>query len=309
MLPRLLARAETSLQAITDALLREGASTPAEGDQWIRLAAELQFILISTTKASAATVCRQMGINSNGFETWRQIHRRFSIPVGTRSIGYLAKLLKPSFDEHRFEEAFASWEFEVNRYERENTVNIPDSIKIAILLNETRGALQQHLQLTASNTRDYNTVREIIIEYYRTTASFSRMQQLQSYDPNTTNQHTTSQGPAPMDIGAAYNSSWQKGKGKGKKGHQKGKGKHQGKGYNSSFNNKGKRKRRISHRSRESISTRKPVQRSIKGERKVSPKHQHERKRKSKRKGYMLQMWTARPHRKKLSNASIQHRQ
>ena len=242
VLPRLLARAETSLQAITDDLLRDGASTPAEGDQWIRLAAELQFILISTTKASAATVCRQMGINSNGFETWRQIHRRFSIPVGTRSIGYLTKLLKPSFDEHRFEEAFASWEFEVNRYERENTVNIPDSIKIAILLNETRGALQQHLQLTASNTRDYNTVREIIIEYYRTTASFSRMQQLQSYDPNTSNQHTTSQGPAPMDIGAAYNSSWQKGKGKGKKGHQKGKGKHQGKGYNSSFNNKGKGK-------------------------------------------------------------------
>ena len=91
--------------------------------------------------------------------------------------------LKPSFEEHRFEEAFASWEFEVNRYERENTVTIPDSIKIAILLNEAKGALQQHLQLTASNTRDYNTVREIITEYYRTTASFSRMQQIQSLTP------------------------------------------------------------------------------------------------------------------------------
>jgi len=71
------------------------------------------------------------------------------------------------------------------------------------------------------------------------------MQQLQSYGPNTANQHTTSQGPAPMDIGAAYNSSWHKGKGKGKKGHQKGKGKHQGKGYNSSYNNKGKEKEDI----------------------------------------------------------------
>ena len=48
-----------------------------------------------------------------------------------------------------------------------------------------------------------------------------------------------------MDIGAAYNSSWHKGKGKGKKGHQKGKGKHQGKGYNSSYNNKGKEKEDI----------------------------------------------------------------
>ena len=53
------------------------------GQLWTRLAAELQFILVSTTKAVAATVCRQMGINANGFETWRQIHRRFPIPVGT----------------------------------------------------------------------------------------------------------------------------------------------------------------------------------------------------------------------------------
>ena len=68
------------------------------------------------------------------------------------------------------------------------------------------------------------------------------MQQLQSYDPNTANQHRTSQGPAPMDIGAAYNSRWHQGKDKGKTGHQKGKGEHQGKGYSSSYNNKGKRK-------------------------------------------------------------------
>ena len=200
---RLLAQAEASQQGITDQLLTDGASTPAEGQLWTRLSAELQFILVSTTKAAAATVCRQMGINANGFETWRQIHRRFSIPVGARSIGYLTKLLKACFEEHRFEEAFASWEFEVNRYERENTATILDSIKIVILLNETKGALQQHLQLTASSTRGCNAVREIITEYYRTTASSSRMQHLQSFDPNTTNYQATSRGPAPMDIGAA----------------------------------------------------------------------------------------------------------
>ena len=240
--PRLLTTAETSQQAVTDQLLTDGASNATEAQLWVRLAAELQFILISTTKGAAATVCRQMGINANGFETWRQLHRRFSIPVGTRSIGYLTKLLKPSFDEHRFEGAFASWEFEVNRYERENTVNIPDSIKIAILLNETKGALQQHLQLTASNVRDYNAVREIIIEYYRTTASFTRMQQLQDYNPNSSSTGNNNQGPTPMDIGATYHSSWKGNKGKGKKGHHKGKGKHQGKGYYNTGYNKGKGK-------------------------------------------------------------------
>ena len=132
--------------------------------------------------------------------------------------------------------------------------------------------------------------------------SFSRRQQLQSYDPNTANQHTTSQGPAPMDIDAAYNSSWHKGKGKGKKGHQKGSAK--AKDARAPTKTKGKEKR-ISHRSRESMSTRKSVQGRIKRKRKVSPE-QHERERKIKMKGYMLEMWATRPHRKALTSCSVQ---
>ena len=148
-----------------------------------RLASELQFILVNITKGPAATVCRQMGLTSNGLETWRQLVIRFSIPVGTRSTGYLTKLLKPSFDEVKFEESFATWELEINRYERDNSAVLPDSIKIAVLLNETRGALQQHLQLTASHVTDYQRIRTIIIEYYRAAASFSRMQQLNGHQP------------------------------------------------------------------------------------------------------------------------------
>ena len=75
------------------------------GSGW---ATGLPFILVNITKGPAATVCRQMGLASNGLETWRQLAIRFSIPVGTRSIRYLTKLLKPSFDESKFEEAFAN---------------------------------------------------------------------------------------------------------------------------------------------------------------------------------------------------------
>ena len=174
--PRLLQQTERSTDDITETLLRAGADTIKEGETWIRLATELQFILVNITKGPAATVCRQMGLASNRLETWRQLVIRFSIPVGTRSIGYLTKLLKPSFDESKFEEAFATWEFETNRYERDNSAILPDNIKIAVLLNQTRGALQQHLQLTASHVTDYQRIRTIIIEYYRAAASFSRMQ-------------------------------------------------------------------------------------------------------------------------------------
>ena len=66
------------------------------------------------------------------------------------------------------------------------------------------------------------------------------MQQLQSYDPNTANQHTTSQGPAPMDIGAAYNSSDIKEKEKKRGTIRKEKASIKAKDTNSSYNNKGK---------------------------------------------------------------------
>lgn len=218
--PRLLNQAEQATSPITETQLRTAAESTSQAEAWIKLSSELQFILVSICKGPAATACRQQGVTSNGFETWRQLNIRFSIPVGTRSIGYLTKLLKPSLDEHRFEEAFATWEFEINRYERDNGTSLPDNIKIAVLLNETRGALQQHLQLTASNTTDYNAIRSIIVEYHRAAASFTRMQQL-------TNQQPDDKGPAPMDIGAA--TKGKKGKGKGKsKGHHNGKGK----GYN-----------------------------------------------------------------------------
>jgi hypothetical protein len=71
--------------------------------------------------------------------SWHPIHR------------VLNQILKPSFNDNKFEESFATWEIEINRYERDSNTILPDNIKIAALRNETHGALQQHLQLTASN--------------------------------------------------------------------------------------------------------------------------------------------------------------
>ena len=95
------------------------------------------------------------------------------------------------------------------RYERDSNAQLPDQVEIAVLMNETTGPLQQHFQLNASATPTYAEVRTIIMEYYRTTTAFSRLQQLSS-SPVSTN---LGGGPAPMDIGATYRG---KGKGKGK---------------------------------------------------------------------------------------------
>jgi hypothetical protein len=97
--------------------------------------------VVNVTKGPAATVLRQQGIMANGFESWRQLVNRVPTPAGTRSIGYLTKLLNPSCDDNKFEESFATWEFEINRSERDNSTTLPGNVKTATLLSETHGAL------------------------------------------------------------------------------------------------------------------------------------------------------------------------
>ena len=157
--PNILRRAATSTQRLTEADLRGAAQNMEEADRWVQLDNNLKYILVNVTTGAAATVCRQYQ-HEMGLETYRQLSNRFAIPLGTRSIGYLTKpLLKPTFDSNNFEESFSNWEFELSRYERDNNTTLPDQIKIAVLMNETSGPLQQHLHLNAGATPTYVEVR------------------------------------------------------------------------------------------------------------------------------------------------------
>ena len=149
--PRILDRAATTQQHLTEADLWGAATTPEEGEKWAQQDQNLKHALINITTGPAATVCRQHQ-QEIGPEIFQQLCDRFSIPVGTRSIGYLTKLLKPTFGINNFEESFSNWKFEPNRYERDNTTRLPDPVKIAILTSETTGQLQQHLRLNARAT-------------------------------------------------------------------------------------------------------------------------------------------------------------
>ena len=201
--PNMLRRAATTTQRLTEADLRGAAQTVEEADRWVQLDNNLKYILVNVTTGAAATVCRQHQ-HEMGLETYRQLNNRFAIPLGTRSIGYLTKLLKPTFDSNNFEESFSNWEFELSRYERDNNTTLPDQIKIAVLMNETSGPLQQHLHLNAGATPTYVEVRETIMEYYRATTALSRLHQ----QTGTSSVSTHAQGgPAPMDIGAVNKES------------------------------------------------------------------------------------------------------
>ena len=138
--PNLLSRAERATTALTDAELTAAAGTPEEAERWIQLANNPKYILISTTTAAAATVCRQHQ-TAMGLEVYRQLCQRFSTPLGTRSIGYLTELPKPTFNHNNFEEWFSTWELEVEPYERDSNTQLPDKVKIAALVNK-----HQHTQ-------------------------------------------------------------------------------------------------------------------------------------------------------------------
>ena len=250
---RLLKSSEAATTVLTDADLQASAQDDDEARRWTSMSRDLHYILINICSGSAATVVRQQGVvgDNNGFETFRVLHQRFSIPIGTRSIGYLTTLLKPKFEEQTFEENFLQWEYDVARYELDNGQALPDTVKIAILLNETKGALQQHLQLRAGQVTTYSAMRSIVVEYYRATTTLSKLKMMHNANTNNYN------GPQPMDIGMTWKGykgkgkgknkgKNTKGKGKGYKGKSKGKnmskGKDTGKGYGGSYGQTGKGK-------------------------------------------------------------------
>ena len=107
---RLLKQSEQSTGQVTNDQLENAAPSQAVAEQWAQLSNNLHYLLVSTCDGPASTICRQ-NMQGNGFETWRQIHAKYSIPLGTRSIGHLTKLLKPQLDEQKFDESFTTWEF------------------------------------------------------------------------------------------------------------------------------------------------------------------------------------------------------
>ena len=121
----------------------------------------------------------------------------------------MAKLLDPTFNEAQFEEQFLRREYDINRYEKDNGAALPDGVKIALPLNKTKGALQQHPQLRAGQITNYIEIRAVILDYYKTISAFSRSTSAVGANYNG--------GAAPMDV----NNVWRKGrnyksKGKGK---------------------------------------------------------------------------------------------
>ena len=210
-------RAEEFLDEHLQVTLDTGDVDAEQTANRVLFSRKLHYLLSQLVRDSAKLIVRQ-NEDSNGFETWRRLYKKFSLPGATRSTSLLTQLLDFKFNPATFEQDFNVWETIKTRYERQSGQPLPDGVLVATLLNKTTGALQQHLRLNARTLQTYAQVREVILEYHRSRLLMNPVAQ--------TSANATFAGgaSAPMDIGALAAALW-KGKGQGRKGKGKGKGK------------------------------------------------------------------------------------
>ena len=139
----------------------------------VQMAHNLQYILVSTCSGAANTFLRRDD-TLNGFESWRKLNVRYQLPTRAKAVGRLSAILKPKFNMQSFEDSLASWEEEIQKYEKETTSALSGDVKIAVLMNETSGKLQEHLRLNATNLKQYSEVRDVIINYYKSQDTFKK---------------------------------------------------------------------------------------------------------------------------------------
>ena len=233
-----LVRAETSDVEIVDAHFAT-ALQQEEAVEMRMFSRKLHYLLANLCTGSARLLVRQNAAG-NGFETWRRLSQRFSLPDATRHVSLLTKILEWKFNTQTFEQDFNAWETVKAKYEQQTGTPIPDSVLVATLMNKTSGALQQHLRLNAATINTYEQMRNTLVQYFRSRHILT----------------SSDSGLAPMDVGALKGKGYFKGKSKGKGkgfGHwnfMKGKGgKSKGKGKGKDFKgNKGKGIGKTSHK-------------------------------------------------------------
>ena len=84
--PTMFRLAEQAVQQVTEAHLRQAATTLEEADAWVQLHQNLKYVLISVTTGAVATLCPEAQ-HEIGPGVLRQMNMRLSLPIGARSIG------------------------------------------------------------------------------------------------------------------------------------------------------------------------------------------------------------------------------
>jgi hypothetical protein len=132
--------AEAARNPITDELLermqRDTARFVDAG--LVRFSRQLHYLLAQLTTDSARLVVHG-NVELNGFESWRLLSTRFSLPRTALDISLLTKVLEFRFRPDHFEQDYSDWETLKARYEKQTGAALPDNILVATLSVEQNG--------------------------------------------------------------------------------------------------------------------------------------------------------------------------
>ena len=88
---------------------------------------ELNCLLASFCRGSAGVLLRQ-NATRNGFETWRRLSQRFSLPDATRHVPLLTQILEWKCNTQTFEQDSNAWGAVKAKNEQQIVTPIPDCI-------------------------------------------------------------------------------------------------------------------------------------------------------------------------------------
>ena len=98
-----------------------------------------------------------------------KLYNRYHIPPKARAVGRLTQILEHSgMERGQFEDSLAAWEDAILKYEKATNSRLSDDVKIAVLMNKTRGQLQEHLRLNAASLTRYHEVKKVVTNYTST---------------------------------------------------------------------------------------------------------------------------------------------
>jgi hypothetical protein len=71
-------------------------------------------------------------------------------------------------DHNKLDESFRSWENKLIKYERDSKTQLPDNLKMGLLINKLTCKLRDHVRLNISTITTYQQLRELVFTYFKT---------------------------------------------------------------------------------------------------------------------------------------------
>ena len=150
------------------------------------------------TDSSALFVRSQVeaGNKNDGFQLWYDLKQRFTLRQTLTTVGLLERIMAWPINETNVRQELPKWESAIQKFESRSGQPLSDTLKIGFLRKNLGATIRNHLRLNSHLLTDYNTLRELIVEWNR----------FEDFDTARSNPG----GLQPMDIG------WiGKGRGKG----------------------------------------------------------------------------------------------